>query len=61
MVSAHLLEVHERWYGVRTLDPAIMAERNREYQTVLEEFAQFKTMPKEVWDELLSEGADEPT
>jgi hypothetical protein len=60
-VTAHLVEVHERWCGVRTLDPAIMAERAQEYQALVQSFEQFKTMPKEVWDELLREETDEPT
>jgi hypothetical protein len=60
-VSARMVEVHERWCGVRTFDPAIMAERNREYRALVKSFEQFKTMPKEVWDELMREETDEPT
>jgi hypothetical protein len=60
-VSARMVEVHERWCGVCTLDPAIMAERAQEYQALVKSFEQFRDMPKEVWDELLREETDDPT
>jgi len=54
-VSAHLLEVHERWGSRVPLDPEARAAMHRDYQVLLKEFEQFKEMPEEVWDNILDE------
>ena len=56
--SAHMLELYERWRGVSILDPETQAKRHQEGQALVEEFAQFKDMPDEVWDILLPEPND---
>jgi len=54
--SAHLLEVIEKWAGRRKpLDPEARAAYDQDHQTVIEEFAQFKVMPEEVWDNIFTE------